>query len=170
MNPVAQVSTVYFRPKDADESIPAYKHVGVWCPGCEMMHHFTIEVFNNFERSPGSPPPTWQWDGNLESPTFSPSLLCYSSAHRCEPKKHYVPCEDYDNCEEKTHMILNDDWRANGPKEYGHQTPHTADPVWGNCHSFLRNGVWEFLGDSAHKLAGQNVPLTPLPDWAVNEK
>lgn len=33
------------------------------------------------------------------------------------------------------------------------------------CHSFLRNGVWEFLGDSTHSLAGQSTPVVPLPDW-----
>lgn len=37
------------------------------------------------------------------------------------------------------------------------------------CHSFLRNGVWEFLGDCTHPLAGQHVPMVPLPDWVVHE-
>ena len=33
------------------------------------------------------------------------------------------------------------------------------------CHSFLRNGVWQFLNDSTHELAGQNIPMIPLdPD------
>lgn len=36
------------------------------------------------------------------------------------------------------------------------------------CHSFLRDGVFEFLSDSTHPLAGQSVPLPPLPDWMVN--
>lgn len=33
------------------------------------------------------------------------------------------------------------------------------------CHSFLRDGQWQFLADSTHALAGQTVPMTPLPDW-----
>jgi len=33
------------------------------------------------------------------------------------------------------------------------------------CHSFLRDGVWEFLNDSTHKLAGQKIPMVELPDW-----
>lgn len=37
----------------------------------------------------------------------------------------------------------------------------------GNCHSFIRNGHWEFLSDSNHHLAGQTVPLPPLPDYLV---
>ena len=35
------------------------------------------------------------------------------------------------------------------------------------CHSFLRAGVWEFLSDSSHALAGQTVPMVPLPAWFV---
>jgi hypothetical protein len=33
-----------------------------WCPGCDCAHAFTV--------------PPWTFDGNMESPTFSPSLLC----------------------------------------------------------------------------------------------
>ena len=36
------------------------------------------------------------------------------------------------------------------------------------CHSFLRNGVFEFLGDCTHALAGQNVPMPDLPDWCIS--
>lgn len=35
------------------------------------------------------------------------------------------------------------------------------------CHSYLRNGQWEFLTDSTHDLAGKKVPMGPLPDWIV---
>jgi hypothetical protein len=38
------------------------------------------------------------------------------------------------------------------------------------CHSFIRNGRWEFLGDSTHQLAGRTVPMVPLPDWLVRER
>ena len=31
------------------------------------------------------------------------------------------------------------------------------------CHSFLRDGVWQFLGDCTHAMAWQNVPMIP-PD------
>jgi hypothetical protein len=36
------------------------------------------------------------------------------------------------------------------------------------CHSFVRDGRWEFLADSTHSLAGQTVPMVELPDWLVN--
>jgi hypothetical protein len=31
------------------------------------------------------------------------------------------------------------------------------------CHSFLTDGVWHYLADSTHAMAGKNVPA---PDWA----
>ena len=37
------------------------------------------------------------------------------------------------------------------------------------CHSFLRNGQWQFLGDCTHALANQTVAMVPLPDWVVRE-
>jgi hypothetical protein len=37
------------------------------------------------------------------------------------------------------------------------------------CHSFLRAGVFEFLSDCEHAMAGQRVPMPDLPTW-VTEK
>lgn len=37
------------------------------------------------------------------------------------------------------------------------------------CHSFVRNGRVEFLGDCTHELAGQTVDLPDLPDWFTNQ-
>jgi hypothetical protein len=41
-------------------------------------------------------------------------------------------------------------------------TNHGEPPVDDVCHSFLRGGVWEFLGDCTHAMKGQKVPA---PDW-----
>lgn len=35
------------------------------------------------------------------------------------------------------------------------------------CHSYLRNGIWEFLSDCTHSLAGKHVPAPELPDWVI---
>lgn len=35
------------------------------------------------------------------------------------------------------------------------------------CHSFVKAGRWEFLGDCTHALAGQTVPLPPVPNWIM---
>lgn len=41
-----------------------YSH---WCPACEEMHAFAVdEPFSNGAR--------WTFDGNLDAPTFSPSM------------------------------------------------------------------------------------------------
>lgn len=37
------------------------------------------------------------------------------------------------------------------------------------CHSFLRNGQWQFLGDCTHALANQTVAMLPLSDWVVGD-
>lgn len=31
-----------------------------------------------------------------------------------------------------------------------------------HCHSYLRDGVWEYLSDSTHTMAGQKAPA---PEW-----
>lgn len=33
------------------------------------------------------------------------------------------------------------------------------------CHSFVRNGRIEFLGDCTHELAGKTVDLDPVDQW-----
>lgn len=38
------------------------------------------------------------------------------------------------------------------------------------CHSFVRGGLWEFLDDCSHALAGQRIPLPPLPDWHMEQR
>lgn len=68
--------------------------------------------------------PVWEWDGNLEAPTVSPSILVRWT--HAETGEH-------------------------------------------RCHSFLRGGRWEFLGDCTHELVGQTVEMKPLPDWLVAE-
>ncbi len=38
------------------------------------------------------------------------------------------------------------------------------------CHSFLRVGIFEFLNDCAHSLAGEKVEMPDLPDWVIDER
>lgn len=37
------------------------------------------------------------------------------------------------------------------------------------CHSFIRNGQWQFLSDCTHSLAGQTVNMLPDP-WAIEDE
>jgi hypothetical protein len=52
----------------------------------------------------------------------------------------------------------------------GNETAPTFDPsilvqARIRCHSYLRAGMWEFLSDCEHALAGRTVDMVPLPDW-----
>lgn len=48
--------------------------------------------------------------------------------------------------------------KTNDPT-HPHYQPRAASSV---CHSFVRDGMIQFLADCTHPLAGQTVPL---PDW-----
>ena len=85
-----------------------------FCPGCDQAHVVWYKG-----------PVAWDWNGDVEKPTFSPSYRTYHPAHKKEDGTIDVP--------EKT-----------------------------ICHIFVRNGIIDFLGDCAHKLAGQQIPI---PDW-----
>ena len=100
-------------------------HWAFHCPGCREDHHFAV--------------PRWAWDGSIDRPTFSPSLLV-TSGHYCAGFNADDSCWCTRNAE------------------------HPDDAVFGcyRCHSFVRDGRIEFLSDCTHALAGQTVEL---PDW-----
>lgn len=105
----------------------AGSQVAFWCPGCDEPHAIT---------APGG----WTWDGNVDAPTFSPSILVTGG--------HYAPDHEGD-C-----------WCTYNAK-------HPEDPSsfkCSRCHSFVRAGRIEFLSDCTHALAGKTVPLPPWPD------
>lgn len=114
---------------------PAPGRVAFWCPGCNDLHQIPVSA----ERQPGK---AWGWNGDVERPTFEPSLLVRSGHYaQANPKAGNCWC----------------DW-----------TPEERDE-WGGlgcgiCHTFVRNGMIEFLGDCTHALAGQTVPIPPWPE------
>lgn len=54
-----------------------------WCPGCNEPHAVAVH--------PGEPQPVWEFNGDLEKPTFSPSIVSY----RMEGKKRITLCHSY---------------------------------------------------------------------------
>lgn len=82
----------------------------IHCPACGHGHKFDAPEHPN--KITGA---SWSFNGDLERPTFSPS------------------------------MLIRD--RVDGVDRYV-------------CHSFVRDGRIEFLGDCTHDLAGQTVELT----------
>jgi hypothetical protein len=51
-----------------------------WCPGCDMHHGVYIRVWR-----PGGNP-VWTFNGNLEKPTFTPSILVTMPIEGEKPK------------------------------------------------------------------------------------
>lgn len=104
--------------RSIDDHGVKYKALMFVCPGCADQDDSTglhMLPINTDKKAP-----SWYWDGNLEAPTLSPSIL-------------------------------------------------TGKRTGKICHSFLKNGVFEFLKDSTHSLSGQHVPMPDLPDWVINE-
>lgn len=52
--------------------------LGFWCPGCEQYHMFFTDKAKNYKIH-------WDFNGNYDKPTFSPSLLNTkpNSDYRC---------------------------------------------------------------------------------------
>ena len=95
------------------------------CPGCGDTHVIRV-----------SGPKAWGFNGSVERPTFTPSLLVRTG--------HFVtPGECWCNYD-KAHP---DD--ASGFACY-------------RCHSFITDGRIQFLGDCTHALAGQTVDLPEI--------
>jgi hypothetical protein len=80
------------------------------CPGCKTEHIIVSRAGANCSHKV-----EWGFNGDVDRPTFSPSLLVR--------------------------------W------EYRNGNPTQI------CHSFIRNGQIQFLGDCTHSLAGQTVDL-----------
>lgn len=117
-NPVARLVTCRMY-GDPDE-MPSWRTIYIWCPGCD--HIKGIPIPGEDGTLPRNGQAHWTWNGSLESPTLSPSILQHAS------------------------------------------------PSMPQCHSFLRDGRWEFLSDCTHALAGQTVDMVPLPDWVMGER
>ena len=98
--------------------------VHFWCPGCDDVHGIHTG------------PDGWTWNGDLDLPTFTPSLLVHMT-------KWHGTFEEHGKWTRPTHANV----------EPGGQA---------TCHSFVTDGRIQFLGDCTHHLAGQTVDL---PEW-----
>lgn len=91
------------------------------CPGCNDIHMIQYGDGDG---------PRWGWNGDVNKPTFTPSILVYGVKRLTE--------EQYQA------------WQL------GWGLP---EPVKQVCHSFVTDGQIQFLSDSTHELAGQTVPI-----------
>lgn len=94
-----------------------------WCPACKEMHPL---------------PDSWQFNGNIEKPTFTPSF------------KHEGL---------KTVRDSNGVWLGEWERD---SQGNTIKEV---CHYILTDGILNFCGDCTHSMAGQSVPLAALPEY-----
>lgn len=78
--------------------------------------------------------PAWSFDGNYDAPTFAPSILVRGKRRITDNEYRRIMAGEKIELPERT------------------------------CHSFVRGGQIEFLGDCTHALAGQTVLLAPMND------
>ena len=106
------------------------------CPGCKSSHRI--------QHGAGAGP-RWGWNGDVERPTFTPSVL--------------VTGRDFTEAGESAY----DAWVAAGfPKP-----APSFESLDVGCHSFVTDGRIEFLGDCTHAMAGQTVDLADWPTQGV---
>ena len=51
---------------------PPYQMLYHWCPACESLHGISI-------RGDGGKRPNWEWNGDLDKPTCTPSVLNFTT-------------------------------------------------------------------------------------------
>lgn len=110
--------------KTASNGAAPGRRVHFRCPGCRDVHGVVVES-----------PTGWGWNGSLEKPTFTPSVLM--RARYAEPP---VTAENLEQ------------WK---------REPWEQVMVDRVCHSFVTDGRIQFLSDCTHALAGQTVDLPP---------
>ena len=93
-----------------------------FCPGCKCGHGVWTTKKNGLNA-------VWSFNGDLERPTFDPSLLIEGTRELTD--------------EEHARIMAGEQLNI----------PQTI------CHSFVRNGSIEFLPDCTHALAGKTVPM-----------
>jgi hypothetical protein len=106
------------------------------CPACGNCHAFTVTP----KHPSGTPRPCWTWNGSIEKPTFTPSLLVTGTEMTEKGKADYEA------------------WVAAG---YPKPAPK-LDSRPTRCHSYVTDGRIQFLGDCTHAMAGQTVEI---PEW-----
>lgn len=112
------------------------KVVVIYCPGCKDRHYINID--------PTRAQATWGFNGSLENPTFTPSLLVRTGKYVNPDYKRDIPAEDWVWFERSSIR----------------------------CHSFITDGNINYLADCTHELKGQTIELpdveTPIPQYDLD--
>lgn len=107
------------------------------CPGCKMDHVINVNPERSFQNDEGQTVkmPCWTFNGNMDSPTFQPSLL-WRTGKYCMSEK-----------------AINE-MRQAEPERF-----EFMERISKICHSFIRDGKIQFLGDCTHDMKNQTVDL-----------
>lgn len=98
-------------------------HLKIFCKGCNEKHVVRVQE-----------PHAWKFNGDLEKPTITPSLLI-RTGHFMTSYKKGDPC-----------------WCKVENSGFDCKV----------CHSFITDGKIQYLGDCTHDLAGQTVDLPDI--------
>ena len=102
------------------------------CVGCDQEHIVYTKAFNEQH--------VWGFNGNIENPTFTPSLLIRSG--------HFIP--DFKS-NERCWCTYNKECIDKGEEPSSFECKI--------CHSFITDGKIQYLSDCTHSLAGQTIDL-----------
>lgn len=100
-----------------------------FCPGCNARHAIVI--------------PGWSWNGDVDRPTFTPSLLSRSG-----------------------HYLYGGNTPGNCYCDFAERHPEAAKGCTFKClrcHLYVTDGRIQFLNDCSHALAGQTVDMLECP-------
>ena len=100
-----------------------------FCPACKGGHYFDSR---------------WTFDGNFDSPTFTPSL-------RLGPYWRMPPGWDYDKAQRN----------SDGSLTHGPEGRLVGAVEW-QCHLNITAGMIIFHPDCTHELAGKTLPLEDM--------
>lgn len=106
--------------------------VRFWCPGCQCAHDVWFSGPNEMRGA------RWTFNGNYDKPTFQPSILVQGTEFTAKGKADYEA------------------WMASG---YPPRNGQGFESRPTRCHTFVTDGVIQFLGDCTHALAGRTVPM-----------
>lgn len=110
-------------------------NVAFHCPGCGNSHVLPTAAGES---------PRWDWNGDLERPTLTPSILRRAG--------HY---SQYHQADRGCWCTHNAEKIARGEEPSGFSCVI--------CHSFVTDGRIQYLSDCTHALAGQTIDLPPYP-------
>lgn len=103
-----------------------------WCPGCDGAHGIQVGEGAG---------PRWGWNGSVDKPTFTPSILVKGRDFTAKGRADY------------------ETWYAAGCPKNADGSMHEFESAATVCHSFVTDGRIQFLADCTHALAGQTVDL-----------